>query len=88
MLPRQLQQLQDRAAAAVFGSRLPALVQWFLGVGLVPLRLGMRSLRGVLVGNLALVGLGGGLVAWGVVGGGVGVGVGAVWRSTVLRPSG
>ena len=55
---------------------------------MVPLRLGMRSLRGVLGGNWALVGLGGGLVAWGVVGGGVGVGVGAVWRSTVLRPSG
>ena len=40
---------------------------------LVPLRLGMRGLGGVLVGGLALVGLGGGLVAWGVVGGGVGV---------------
>ena len=33
----------------------------------------MRSLRGVLGGNWALVGLGGGLVAWWVVGGGVGV---------------
>ena len=48
---------------------------WFWGVWvLVPVRLGLRGLGGVLVGGLALVGLGGGLVAWGVVGGG-GVGV-------------
>ena len=59
----------------------------------------MRSLRGVLGGNWALVGLGGGLVAWGVVGGGVGVVSGLVqgclavsgttpqWLVTADRPT-